>query len=115
MSAVARLLHQRADLSTLGMNGFLAQMLAFVDINSAALLGSDMYLQGFGLPNYKYTPHQSSAQAPRLEELTGCSMPSLPNSDPVNVASSPTSMEGLNVESFVGSKDIARVRARLQL
>ena len=41
MSTVARLLRARGSLATLGMNGFLARLLSFIDTNSAFLLGTE--------------------------------------------------------------------------
>ena len=49
MSTVARLLHTRGSLATLGMNGFLARLLSFIDANSAFLLGTNLYLREFDL------------------------------------------------------------------
>lgn len=49
MSTVRRLLRQQGGPDTLGMDGFLARLLAFIDTNSAFLLGTDLYLEEFGL------------------------------------------------------------------
>jgi hypothetical protein len=46
MSTVSRLLIARGGFSRLGLNGFLARLLVFIDTNSAALLGTQPYLQG---------------------------------------------------------------------
>jgi hypothetical protein len=45
MSTVSRLLNARGGLSRLGLNGFLARLLVFIDTNSAALLGTRPYLR----------------------------------------------------------------------
>ena len=49
MSTVAMLLRTRGSLATLGMNGLLARLLSFIDINSAFLLGTNLYLGDFDL------------------------------------------------------------------
>ena len=61
MSTVARLLDRRGSVATLGMNGFLARLLSFIDTNSAFLLGTNLYLMEFGLmPHYRpYDPRRA--------------------------------------------------------
>jgi hypothetical protein len=45
MSTVSRLLYSRSGgLSSLGLDGFLARLLSFIDVNSAFLLGTTPYL-----------------------------------------------------------------------
>lgn len=49
MTTVRRLLRSQGGPDTLGMKGFLARLLSFVDTNSAFLLGTKPYLVEFGL------------------------------------------------------------------
>lgn len=49
MSTVTRLLRLQGGLTSLGMDGFLARLLSFIDTNSAFLMGSNLYLVEFGL------------------------------------------------------------------
>lgn len=49
MGTVRRLLRSQGGPDTLGMKGFLARLLSFVDTNSAFLLGTKPYLVEFGL------------------------------------------------------------------
>jgi hypothetical protein len=44
MKAVSHLTTTRGGLNTLGLNGFMARLLRFVDTNSAFLLGCNLYL-----------------------------------------------------------------------
>lgn len=50
MAAVARMIHTRGGLAALGMDGFLARMLVFIDTNSAAIMGPNgrLHLNKYG-------------------------------------------------------------------
>jgi hypothetical protein len=67
MSTVQRLLRTRSDLSTLGMGGFLARLLAFVDVNSASLLGTNTYLREFELTGTM--PQREPFRLPRPDNV----------------------------------------------
>ncbi|KAJ9611641.1 hypothetical protein H2200_004825 [Cladophialophora chaetospira] len=85
MSTVARLLQTRGSLATLGMNGFLARLLSFVDINSASLLGTNLYLADTGL-----LPQHQPSHPPRFDQVP-------------SQAGRPMSNPGIvNLERFIG-------------
>lgn len=64
MSTVRRLLRQQGGSATLGMDGFLARLLTFIDTNTAFLLGTDLYLEEFGLSSRMPKPR---CYPPRFE------------------------------------------------
>lgn len=89
MSVVARLLHTRRGIATLGMNGFLAPLLTFVDVNSAVLLGSTTYLDEFGL----------SGHMPQRQPVG----PNMFNNIATQIRRGSQRSDTVNLERFVGS------------
>lgn len=89
MSTVRRLLRQQGGPDTLGMDGFLARLLTFVDTNSAFLLGTDLYLEEFGLSSRMPKPR---CYPPRFE--------SVENAAEAQVQAGNTSI--INLERFMG-------------
>jgi hypothetical protein len=67
MSNVTRLVHVQGGLGNLGMNGFMARLLSFIDTNSAFLLGTNLYLVQVGLRNRM--PHHQPFAPSRFDEV----------------------------------------------
>lgn len=65
MNAVAWMLKRRGGLSSLGMNGFLARLLVFIDTNSAFLLNTKLHLSESNFPR------QEPFILPDLNNFTG--------------------------------------------
>jgi hypothetical protein len=61
MAAVARMVHARGGLATLGLNGFLARLVVFIDTNCAAIMGRNGRLY--------MTEYSDSASFPRRQAL----------------------------------------------
>lgn len=80
MSTVARLLRTRGSLATLGMHGFLARLLSFIDTNSAFLLGTDLYLSEFNL-----LPHPQPCGPTRFGQAESQAKRHTTNSEVVNL------------------------------
>lgn len=85
MSTVTRLLRQQGGLATLGMNGFLARLLSFIDTNSAFLLGTNLYLVEFGLLNSM--PLHQPFQPARPDDVAPQTALPLRNTNVVNLES----------------------------
>lgn len=83
MSTVTRLLRQQGGLTTLGMDGFLARLLSFIDTNSAFLLGTNLYFVEFGLPIGM--PHHQSFGAMRSDDTTSQVTSGIRNTNVVNL------------------------------
>lgn len=93
MSTVARLLRTRGDLATLGMNGFLARLLSFIDTNSAFLLGTNLYLREF-----RFMPHHQPFRARPYSEV---------GQQPDRDMTTPTIV---NLERFIGVMNVGERR-----
>lgn len=92
MSTVTRLLRSQGGLATLGMNGFLARLLSFIDTNSAFLLGTNLYLVEFGLSDADRMP-QTRPLAPRWFDEVAPQQPIQGQIRSTNV---------VNLERFIG-------------
>lgn len=68
MSTVSRLLRSKGGLSSLGLDGFLARLLSFIDVNSAFLLGTEPYLREFD--SITLIPLHEPFQPTRLDQVT---------------------------------------------
>lgn len=67
MSTVARLLRERGGIPALAMDGFLAKLIAFIDANSACLLGTNLYLTDVGIRGG--LPHRLPFSLRRFDEV----------------------------------------------